>query len=92
MPSLAMLASLALLPITWALQINNPGHPATGSTVAVSWSHVESDPAKFDLYLWNGAAQNPAVNKLLAAGVATANNGVSVRIPCGIPSSGAYQL
>lgn len=91
MPSLVLFA-LGLLPLAWALQINNPGHPATGSGVTVTWSHSASDPAKFDLYLWNGAAQTPAVNKLLAGGVATSTGAVNVRIPCDIPSSGAYQL
>ncbi|KAG8409254.1 hypothetical protein J3459_017173 [Metarhizium acridum] len=91
MPSPALFI-LALLPFTRALQINSPGHPATGSDVTVTWSHVDADPAKFNLYLWNGAVQNPAVNKLLASGVPVAAGAVRVSIPCGIPSSGAYQL
>ncbi|QLI70203.1 uncharacterized protein G6M90_00g067700 [Metarhizium brunneum] len=76
----------------WALQINSPGHAATGSDVTVTWSHVDTDPAKFDLNLWNGAAQSPAVNRLLASGVPVAADAVRVSVPCGIPSSGAYQL
>lgn len=91
MPSPALFV-WALLPSTRALQINSPGHPATGSDVTVTWSHVDSDPAKFNLNLWNGAAQSPAVNRLLASGVPVAADAVRVSIPCGIPSSGAYQL
>lgn len=87
MHSLWPLASLALLPITWALTFVNPGHPSNGQTIQVSWSTVDSDPPKFDLVLANLVKDIP-----LLTGVDTASRAVTVRIPCDIYSTGANQL
>ncbi|KAF7719861.1 Cell wall beta-glucan synthesis protein [Penicillium ucsense] len=66
-----------------------------GQPLTIKWDAVETDPAKFDLYVVNQAV-NPSVTTLIASGVDTTNG--SYTIPAndasltGTDTGGGYQI
>lgn len=88
-PLVVSLGSLAA-----AINITSPAANTTyaaGSTVAVRWTSVDTDPTNFSLYLWNFVSWPPTYVPL-ALDIPTADLSYSVQIPCDTNPEWGYQI
>lgn len=62
-----------------------------GATFNLTWSHVDTDPTTFSIYLVNFVDWPPFYTPV-AFGVNTTSNSTQVQVPCNITSSYGFQL
>ncbi|KAJ5668634.1 uncharacterized protein N7477_007204 [Penicillium maclennaniae] len=85
---------VALGSLVKAIQITSPVANSTyaaGSTVAIEWTSVDTDPTNFSLYLWNFVSWPPSYVPL-AMDVPTSDLSHSVQIPCDTNPEWGYQI
>lgn len=83
-----------LASVAQAILITSPALNSTvakGSTIDLTWTHVDTDPSTFGLLLVNFVTWPPSYVQL-AADVPTAADHASVAIPCDTASSYGFQL
>lgn len=81
-------------PLVSAIQFLEPAINSTlkkGETYSVKWDSVNTDPAKFSIYLVNFVDWPPFYTQI-ASDVQTSAGQHNVTVPCAVSSSWGFQL